>query len=121
MEKERIVPMAGFDGYCVTNTGIIIGKQGRQLIGRQSNGYHYVSVRKNNKTYSISAARLIYASFFGQIPKGKEIDHKDGDRLNNHINNLRLVTHKENMNNPITRRRLSKPKKRYPIQYEKVQ
>lgn len=35
----------------------------------------------------------------GKIPKGLEIDHKDRDRQNNCLSNLRLVTPHENMLN----------------------
>ena len=33
------------------------------------------------------------------VPKGMQIDHLDHDRSNNRIENLRLVTHKENGRN----------------------
>ena len=35
---------------------------------------------------------------------GAEIDHKDTDRLNNQPSNLRWVTRKQNLNNPLTKR-----------------
>lgn len=35
-----------------------------------------------------------------------EIDHIDGNPLNNHYTNLRWVTHYKNMNNPITQQRI---------------
>lgn len=40
-----------------------------------------------------------------------EIDHIDGDPWNNRVDNLRWVTHRENCNNPITRKRKSEAQK----------
>lgn len=46
--------------------------------------------------------RAVYETFKGEIPDGYEIDHIDTVRNNNNIDNLRLVTRKENMNNNLT-------------------
>src|SRR3990167_7950366 len=43
--------------------------------------------------------RAVYIYLFGEIPEGMEVDHIDGDGLNNSVKNLRLVSHKENMKN----------------------
>ena len=58
-----------------------------------SNGYRRVSV--DYKLYYVH--QLIYFFHHGYIPK--KIDHIDGDRLNNKIENLREVTDSENMQN----------------------
>lgn len=43
--------------------------------------------------------RVIWVMVHGSIPLGKEIDHIDRDRYNNKLENLRLVTRRENILN----------------------
>lgn len=49
----------------------------------------------NNKHFLIH--RAVWEAFNGIIPKGYDIDHVDGNPRNNALNNLELVTHKENI------------------------
>lgn len=49
------------------------------------------------------AHRHIWRAFNGDIPEGMEIDHIDTNRGNNNLSNLRLVSKKENRNNPLTK------------------
>lgn len=42
--------------------------------------------------------RLMWKTYMGEIPKGFEIDHIDTNPHNNHIDNLRLITRRENVN-----------------------
>jgi len=54
---------------------------------------------------SIDIHRIAYAMTYGFFPPpGSEIDHIDGDRLNNKIANIRLVTSRENNWNKKTNR-----------------
>ena len=53
---------------------------------------------------SEKAHRIIWEMYFGEIPKGYVIDHKDGNGLNNRLTNLRLATHAENMRNSKKRK-----------------
>jgi len=46
--------------------------------------------------------RIIYETFVGPIPDGYEIDHINTIKTDNRLENLRIVTHKENCNNPLT-------------------
>lgn len=50
------------------------------------------------KTYRV--AKLVCEAFLGECPSNKEISHKDENSLNNCVDNLEYVTHKENCNQP---------------------
>ena len=82
--------------YLINQKGEIINiKTGRYVIGSTRNGYKRVTI--NKKTRSIH--RIVWEIFNGEIPKDMVIDHIDGNRSNNDLNNLRLVTQSENMIN----------------------
>lgn len=119
MEKKLIAQIPGTK-YRATNTGLIINKFGRPLVGQKQGKYMRHSIRVNGRTKSINTARAVYSAFRGSIPKGLEIDHIDGDSTNNNLTNLRVVTHKQNMNNPITKARMKGPKRKYSIIYDKI-
>lgn len=65
------------------------------------NGFGYIQGRFMNK--SIYAHRLAWFLIHGEMPNG-EIDHINGSRTDNRIENLRVVTRQENaMNNHVAR------------------
>ena len=43
----------------------------------------------------IHAHRWVWINHFGTIPEGMDIHHKDGNKLNNKIGNLEMLTRKE--------------------------
>ena len=75
----------------------------QRRICKDKDGYLIVNTKFGCK----KVHRIIYETFVGPIPPGYEIDHTDTHKYNNRLDNLKLVTHKENMNNPRTRKRLS--------------
>lgn len=78
-------------------------KTGEVAGSKESTGYVRISV-KNRKQY---AHRLAWYMVYGEIKDGVEIDHKNGIRDDNRIENLRLSTRSKNGMN----RKLSKPNK----------
>ena len=74
--------------------GIVYGLLGSPCINKCAAGYIQVYVGGNRKEY---AHRLIWESVHGAIPKGLEINHKNGIKTDNRISNLELVTHIENL------------------------
>ena len=61
--------------------------------GTKRKGYIYIYLDKKQQ----SAHRLVWMYHHGVIPDGKEIDHIDGNKTNNRIENLRLADRCENM------------------------
>ena len=64
-------------------------------------GYAMYRLRVNGKTIQRSAHHLSYWVNIGHFDTsdGLQIDHIDGNKLNNHYTNLRRVTPKDNCNN----------------------
>ena len=58
----------------------------------EKDGYRRVMFA--GKAYPIH--RVIWTMFYGEIPKGKFIDHLNGERADNRIENLRVATKSQN-------------------------
>ena len=67
----------------------------------ERDGYRRIAVNG----VRVPAARVVYEVFVEEIPEGMEIDHIDTVRDNNNVSNLRVVTHRDNLLNPLTRTR----------------
>lgn len=96
----------GYEGvYQVSNYGnvrrILKGGQPRLLKNRPSLNYYTVSLSYNHtkKTYAIH--RLVAETFLLRKPWETEVNHKDGNKLNNNVDNLEWVTQKENIQHAI--------------------
>ena len=76
--------------------GFLIKKENKQVC--QSVGIPgYIVVRVNYSLYLVH--RIIYLMHNPDFDQSLSIDHMDGNSLNNKIENLRAVTHKQNLRN----------------------
>lgn len=73
-------------------------KTGEEFIPKSMNSKGYRVVRCKAYNNHMPAIHLLVMKFFGEPKPGPEyqIDHKDRNKLNNDINNLRWVTPSEN-------------------------
>ena len=74
-------------------------RSGKLINVNTSHGYR--STRLNNEVHR--AHRIIWKMVTGDCPEGS-IDHINGDRGDNRIDNLRVVTHQENLKNQKLRK-----------------
>lgn len=62
----------------------------------KKNGYQEVSLSLPGKHKMFYVHRLVATTFIGNIPSGFVVNHKDGNKKNNKISNLEIVTYSEN-------------------------
>lgn len=75
--------------------------------GLNSRGYYQVSLFKNGEQKNFKVHRLVALAFIPN-PDNKEcVDHINGIKVDNRVENLRWCTHKENMNYPLARKNKS--------------
>lgn len=59
-------------------------------------GYKQVCLWSGGKPHWFLAHRLAWAAFVSPIPKGMQINHKNGEKADNRIENLEVVTPSQN-------------------------
>ena len=105
--NERWESIEGFPSYVISDHGRVKravtngrwkkGQFIRSAINRK--GYVMHSLCENAVRHNKRLARLVIEAFVGKRPfPNYECAHNDGDKRNNHFENLRWATHKDNIN-----------------------
>ena len=109
MEQEHWTPIERFNGeYEVSNLGRVRSmKKYRGATGRimpqtiQRKGYYAVTCWMNNKAICVKVHRLVIETFKPNPDSLPCINHIDGNKLNNHIDNLEWCTYQQNMQHAV--------------------
>lgn len=84
--------------YYATEDGKIINISKKTEIRLEKSGsYRRFTGHYNLKGKHFLVHRVVWEAFNGSIKEGYEIDHIDGNPENNALNNLQMITHKENV------------------------
>ncbi len=94
---------AGFEGlYEVSDYGRVRHKDGQEIGGSINNyGYRAYSLFKDGKRYTAKGHRLVAEAFIPNPDGKRNVNHLDGNRDNNYVENLEWATHGENINHAI--------------------
>lgn len=102
--------------YEVSSEGRVRNAKTGRIMKTQVNdrGYEHLSLRKNKSQVDARVHRLVADSFYDGDHDGFDVNHIDGDKLNNRVSNLEWCSHKENIEHAF-RTGLKKPSRQIKI------
>lgn len=98
LENEKQIEIDGeLIPYAISKDGKVRNlKTGKYLSGSILQSYRYINFRYEGKNKNRAVHRLVAQAFIDNPNNYSIVDHIDGDRLNNNLENLRWVSAKEN-------------------------
>jgi len=97
MEEELWKKIDDFPNYSVSNFGKVRNNiTGKNMKNCLKSGYYHIGLKNNFRRKSFKIHRLVAFAFIPNPENKLEVNHKDKNKLNNHISNLEWNTRKEN-------------------------
>ena len=108
LPDEIWLPVPGYEGlYEASSFGLVKSLKRKTTPGKilkqslDGKGYPSVTLSKNNNQKRFRVPWIIAMTFIGPRPKGLDVCHNDGNKLNNTSKNLRYDTRKSNAHDTI--------------------
>lgn len=99
---EHWKPVRDFDElYLVSDMGRVISLRSGMQLSPGKTGYALVTLYKDDKRVVKSVHRLVAEAFLSNPDNLPIVNHKDGNKQNNRLDNLEWCTQKENVAHAI--------------------
>lgn len=92
-----------FPNYCITDDGQVFNSLGDRIktVINKGNGYEQVHLCRDGKGYVRKIHRLVAEAFIPNPDNLPQVNHKDGNKLNNNVSNLEWCTQSHNIKHSI--------------------
>ena len=97
MNNKDFVEIKGFSNYLINKDGEIYSKKSNKTLSKKiNNGYEAIQLWEKGKRYDKKVHRLLAENFIPNPNKYNVVNHKDGNKRNNSLDNLEWCTTREN-------------------------
>lgn len=98
-----VKPLFCCSEYLVDDKGFVLSKHGKPLKPSINHrGYEIVNLMIDGRRVGMSVHTAVARTFCEGYSENLQVNHKDGNKRNNHVSNLEWVTCKDNVHHAIT-------------------
>jgi len=98
IEVERFKPLPSNPSYLISDKGRVYSKKRKRflLCSKKNRGYKMIGVYDNGKEKTRPVHQLVMEAFVGPRPDNYQVNHIDGNKINNSADNLEYCTPSQN-------------------------